>query len=356
MSALIPFNSAGGIPAHISSLFGDDDSNIAKHVSIDQLSYKGKVWRRVVGGEETVLTQIIDGESQPRTTVAIVVLDVNKARSRSYYPGSFVEGKNVAPTCYSADGVKPDAGVKEPCAATCAACPNSAKGSKITENGKQVAACSMFKRLAIVPSGKAISSHVPMLLRIAQTSIWDKENGENEANGWYAWDQYCDMLRQRGCKHTAQVETKVKFDTRMAYPKLLFKAERWLDPEESAAAKQRLTNDRESLDAILVGGASDGLAGTGETSVPDDAAEIAAAEKAAAEKAAAEKAAKAAAAKAAKEAKAKAEVSKPVEDDGFGSAPTKQSVAAASTPVAEPATVVTGTPSGLADLLDGWDA
>lgn len=362
---LIPFNSAGGVPAHIASLFGDDDSNITSKASIDQLSYKGKVWRRVVEGEETVLTQVVDGESQPRTTVAIVVLDINKGRSRSYYPGAYTEGANTAPSCFSADGIKPDSGVKEPCAATCATCPNSVKGSKITENGKQVTACASFKRMAIVPSGKAIQSHVPMLLRIAQTSMWDKENGENESNGWYAWDQYCDMLRARGCKHTAQVETKVKFDARVAYPKLLFKAERWLDPEESAAAKKRLNDERPTLDRILNGGDADGVMGqpaiqalaqAPEEIPPKDDPELAA------RVAAQEKAAKAAKAKADREAKAaaeaaaKAKAAEPEDDGGFGDAPTAPVRSAASTPVAEPAKVVEGTPVELQDLLKDWDA
>lgn len=53
--------------------------------------------------------------------VNLVVLDHNKGRSRAYYEGAFEKGKNSAPRCTSADGVTPDADIKEPCAATCAA-------------------------------------------------------------------------------------------------------------------------------------------------------------------------------------------------------------------------------------------
>jgi hypothetical protein len=111
------------------------------------------------------------------------------------------------------------------------------KGSKITPAGKETTACSVFKRLVIVPLTNLEST--AMLLRLAQTSMWDKNNDENEAKGYYAWDQYLDMLRARGATHTGLVATKVRFDSRVAYPKLLFAASRWLEDEEIADVKPR---------------------------------------------------------------------------------------------------------------------
>lgn len=391
---IIPFSSSGNdVPAHIAALFGED-GNIAPRISIDQLSYRGKVWRRIVDGEETQLTRTnSDGDAEPVPIVSVVVLDHNKGRSRAFYEGAYEEGKNASPTCYSGDGTTPDASVKEPCAKTCATCPNSVKGSKITENGKQSTLCSPFKRVAIVPAA-GLGAHPVMLLRLAQTSVWDKDNGENEAKGWYAWDQYLDMLRARGAKHTAAVETKVKFDLRMAYPKLLFSASRWLNPEETTAAKTRITESADVIETILSGLGNDGVAGkpaspaAAQPSGPDvDEAEVA---EQAAKAAAAADAAKKAAAKQAKQAAAQAALAAAQaaaaaadEDDegdagdgGFGdmtvaapaaAAPAakpaakaataaKAPKAAAATPVEAPATVVEGTPSGLADLLAGWDA
>src|SRR5437868_9855076 len=214
MSNIIPFASTGvmEVPAHVAALF-DADSNIAPRATINQLSYKGKVWRRIVDGEETQLTRKSqEGDTEPVPIVGLVVLDHNKGRSRAFYEGNFVEGENKAPRCASMDGVKPDAGIKEPIAPTCASCPNAVKGSKITENGKQTTLCSANKRIAVVPAATAaLKTHPVLLLRLAQTSVWDKNNAQ-EASGWYAWDQYVDMLRARGAKHTASVETRVKFD------------------------------------------------------------------------------------------------------------------------------------------------
>lgn len=390
MSAIIPFSATeNSVPAHLADLFGDA-GNIAAKLSINQLSYRGKVWRRIVDGEETQLTRKSqDGDTEPVPIVALVVLDHNKSRSRAYYPGNFEEGKNAAPLCYSGDGVTPDADVKEPCAKTCATCPNSVKGSKITESGKQSTLCSPFKRVAVVPA-QGIGKHPVMLLRLAQTSVWDKDNGENEAKGWYAWDQYLDMLRARGAKHTAAVETKVKFDLRVAYPKLLFSAARWLNPEEAAAAKQRLTESAKDIATILSGAnASDGMAGKPEAPsaaaaetadeaearvaaevLADNAKVDAARKEAAAKKKAAAEEAAAEAARLAAEAEAGAD------DGGWGDAggatdvvakvkpvakavvkakpAAKEAASAASTPV-EKTEVVEGTPAGLSDLLAGWD-
>lgn len=266
MSNIIPFDSIGttgavALPEHLAAAFGE--GNITPRVSVNQLSYRGKVWRRVVAGEETKLIRVNQdtNEEEPLPMVSVIILDHNKQRSRAYYEGNFEEGKNAAPKCYSSDGVKPDGSVKEPCAATCASCPNAVKGSKITENGKQSTLCAPFKRVAVIPSTN-VGEHPAMLLKLAQTSIWDKDNGENEAKGWYAWDQYLDMLRARGAKHTAMVETRVKFDLRMAYPKLLFSAARWLNPDEAVAAKGYMAKSEDEINGIINGaGNEDGVMG-----------------------------------------------------------------------------------------------
>ena len=360
MSALIPFSQIdSAVPAHLAELFGDA-GNIATRISIDQLSSRGKVWRRVVDGEETALTRKnAEGDIEPVPLVNLIVLDQNRSRSRAFYVGNFEEGKNAAPACYSGDGVTPDAGVKEPVSKTCATCPNAVKGSKITESGKQSTLCSPFKRLAVVPS-QGVAKHPVMLLRLAQTSVWDKNNAENESKGWYAWDQYVDMLRARGAKHTAAVETKVKFDMSKAYPKLLFSASRWLSPEEAAAAKARIADDADDIAQILTGaGADDGVAGHPavdvghEEEMPAPVVAKPAAPKPAAPKPAAPK-----------------PVPAPVvvDDEGDGSwdapaedapapvAPKAKPAAPKAKPVPPPAAeVVSGTPSGLKDLLDGWD-
>jgi hypothetical protein len=206
-----------------------EESNISPEESIPALSFRGKVWRLAKDGEEIT---IMNKDQEPSSMVSVVILDYIKPRSRVFYEGVYVAGENKAPNCSSLDGKTPDADIATPVSKFCATCPHAVKGSKITPAGKATTACGMTKRIAIVPVSQPDS--IPYLLRLAPTSIWDKDNKEGEAAGWYAWDQYTAMLAGKGCTNTAQVVTKMKFDHRAEYPKLLFSASRWLTPEEWA--------------------------------------------------------------------------------------------------------------------------
>ena len=231
MANIIPFQ-PNQVPAHIQKFIAGN-SNIAPRVTVNQLSFRGKVWRKVIAGEEVAL---VNKDDEPVSTVHMVVLDYNKGRSRSYYEGAYEEGKSKPPVCWSMDGLTPDDSVQSKQAKSCDGCQWSVKGSKITTAGKETTACSTFQRLAVVPLGELDSA--PLLLRLAQTSMWDKNNDENETKGYYAWSQYVDMLRKSGATHTGAVATKVRFDSRMSYPKLVFAASRWLEDEELELVKE----------------------------------------------------------------------------------------------------------------------
>lgn len=242
-TALTPFQQSAGLPAHLADI--NENTNIVERESIPQLSFRGKVWRIVIAGEETIVKRS-DGE--PSSTVIGVILDYNKARSRAFFEGAYVEGQASKPTCWSHDGVVPHESVVDKQAATCASCPQSAKGSKVTPDGKQVTACSQFKRAVFVPI--ANTKFQPLLLKLPQTSIWDKDGKENEAAGFYAFDQYLDFLKRKGVNHTAAVVTKIKFDQRNSYPKLLFGPMDWLPEGNVQDIKDQLAKVDE-LNKIL---------------------------------------------------------------------------------------------------------
>lgn len=241
MSNLIPFGQ-GQVPAHFAAIPAED-SNIATKLTIPALSFRGKAWRIVLDDNETLIT---NKEGEPSTTVSVIILDQIKKRSRSFYEGQYVAGENKAPKCSSMDGVTPDKDIKEPVASACASCPNSVKGSKLTAQGKPTTLCAPNKRIAVIPATKL--NFTALLLRLAQTSMWDKTT-ENEE--WRTWDQYMDYLRASGATNTAQVVTKIKFDHRVEYPKLLFKAERWCTPEEWAVVGERWKS--EEVKNLLLG-------------------------------------------------------------------------------------------------------
>jgi hypothetical protein len=231
------------LPEHLVDIGLED--NVVGRDQIPQLSFRGKVWRGIIDGIETIVPAA-DGE--PATSVQVVILDYNKKRSRAYYEGAYVEGQNKAPVCWSKDGEVPDESVQQKQHPTCAGCPQSVKGSRVTDSNKAVAACGQYKRAVVVPEQDV--SFEPLLIKIPQTSMWDKDNKENEAKGWFAFDQYMDMLKARGVMHTAKVITRIKFDSRMAYPKLLFKAVDYTPAEAVPKIKAQLAK-KEKIEALL---------------------------------------------------------------------------------------------------------
>jgi hypothetical protein len=262
-TALTLFANNAGLPAHLAQL--DDHANILPRDTTPALTFRGKTWRLRQGGEEIVLERKnAEGELEPAPTVQVVVLNVNQKRSRTFYEGAYVEGQNKSPFCWSSDGDKPDKDVPAPCAATCASCKNSVKGSKITANNKETTACSTVKRLAVIPA-KQLDME-PMLLKVPQTSMWDKNNEEAAAAGYFAWDQYVDFLRQRNVKHTCAVVTKIKFDKTVAYPKLLFTAARWIEAEDLAKIVPLIDSD--AVKKLLSGKIVESLGTDGEEAAP----------------------------------------------------------------------------------------
>lgn len=252
------FGEKSALPAHLQKAFGGE-TNIVVKEGVPALTFKGSKWKVKIGDEEKVLTRMVDGEREPIAIMKVVVVAVNDKRSRSYYEGKFVDGENKSPDCWSLDGVAPSKACSTPQSSTCAACPYAVKGSKITENKKETTACAPYKRLAIVLAGK-IGKIPPLMLKIPQTSMWDKNNPEAEAENYFAWDQYMKFLHARGVPHTAALVTRIKFDENTAYPKLLFSADRWLEESELAAVKELIENDE--VQNIAFGGAEENAPAT----------------------------------------------------------------------------------------------
>lgn len=219
------------VPAHIAA-FLETDKNIPDRMSVPTLSYQGKVWTRIVDGEKIKMTRVVDGAVEPIQTLKVIILAQAKSRGRTYYEGAYDPAKEAMPVCWSTDGNVPDAGVAIPQHSDCKNCPMSVKGSKITEQGKAVTACSAHRIIVVVPASQPTST--PLRCKLAITSLFDKQSPDLEAAGWLAYEQYTDMLRSRGVGHTATVVTKMTFDSNVAYPKVIFSPDRWLTPEEVA--------------------------------------------------------------------------------------------------------------------------
>lgn len=339
---VVPFANTA-LPAHFNT--SPEETNIIPKESAPTLSYRGKVWRLSKDGEESA---IMGKNGEPAPNVPVILLDHIKPRSRVFFAGKYVAGENKSPDCASMEGLVPDANIVEPVSKSCKTCPNAVKGSKINDSGAATTLCTQTKRVAVVMASNPTSD--PYLLRLAPTSIWDKNNKENEDAGWYAWDQYLAMLTAKGCTNTAQVLTRMKFDHRVEYPKVLFSAARWLTPEEWALMKDKWKDP--AVKDVLFGKSTDVAAP--EADAPDGADDdgIAIATPAAAP-------APARAPRAPRAAPAPAPVAAPAAaDDGDDDVV----IAAAAPAAAAPAPAAAAVPvapatanAGLSSLLSGWD-
>jgi hypothetical protein len=247
MSNLIPFQpGAVGMPAELADIFGGK-TNLVAHDSLPTLSIRGGKFRIVKGGKETVITTVNeDGDNVPVSSVELVILGYGEKRSRTFYAGTYTEGSNAAPDCHSKDGIRPDKDVETPCASSCEACPNSVKGSKVTEKGVATYACQQNQRLAVIPTGKL--DFDALLLRLPPTSLWAKDN-PGEAQGWMLFDALTKFLKANNVPHTAAVSVKVRFDPNSTHPVCQFKVVGWLSPEQAQQIAHRI--DSEEVARIL---------------------------------------------------------------------------------------------------------
>jgi len=221
-----------GLPAHLQGQVTKEDfDEFAGGVTsaFPIISYRGRTWRVRKGGEEQVY---LNDEQEAVQSIEIVFLRSNAQPSKVYYEAKYAEGDSGPPSCWSANGIKPDAGVIEPVNPVCATCPMNVWGSKTTEAGKPARACSDVRRSAVafghqlaeIAAGElALEDADTLLLRIPPATLNPLK------------DYVEKTLKPKGITPWMLI-TKVGFDTEVAYPKLTFKGLRFLNADEYAAA------------------------------------------------------------------------------------------------------------------------
>jgi hypothetical protein len=190
---------------------------------VKRISIKGGVFRLFSGSKEV-------GSIEDRHLDVVIVNAAPKV-GRSYYGGTYEEGVSTTPSCWSADGEKPDASIQEPQSSTCANCPNNIKGSGQGESR----ACRFSQRIAVVLANDIEGDVLQMTL--PATSIFGKE--ENDARPLRAYAQYLDA---HGWDPDMLI-TRMKFDTKAAVPKLMFRPASWLDEEQYEVVKKQGASD-----------------------------------------------------------------------------------------------------------------
>jgi len=230
------------LPAHLAQMFpasNDLSANVSSG-GFPHLSIKGKVWTVVRGRDDKQV--ILNEEGDPRSSIEVVIVKANPQISKVFYMGGYTEGSDAKPACYSNDGIAPAADAQEPQSKKCAICPHNQWGSKISDSGAKIKACTDSRRLAVAPAGDLKD---PMLLRVPAASL-------------KSLSEYGDMFARKGVPYQAAV-TKMRFDPEAASPKLLFRFERFLDADDAATV-------REMMQAPVVSN----IVGDGPVSVPDN--------------------------------------------------------------------------------------
>lgn len=253
---------AAQLPAHLQGVVGQEVfEELSGGVSsgFPVISYKGKVWKVRAGGE----TQpYLNADGDPMPSLEVVMLRSNNLPSKTYYKGSYSEGDNSKPDCWSSDGVRPDSTVPVKVNDMCANCPMNVWGSKQTDQGKPTKACQDVRRVAVaflyqleeVAAGtRALADVDVMLLRVPPASLNPlKDYAER-------------VLKPKGIPYYV-LATKIGFDADAAYPKFTFKGLRFLNEDEFKAsaelresdeAKRVLNESAEYADAGTTGTASE---------------------------------------------------------------------------------------------------
>jgi hypothetical protein len=221
MSEITLFKNSGNLPAYLKNIELDADTLAIAGggSSFKRISIRGGVFRMVVGGKEIAT-------KEGRSLDVVVVRAAHKP-SRTFYAESYREGEKLAPSCWSTDGTKPDEGVANKQASTCANCPQNIKGSGNGEGR----ACRFSRRMAVVLADDLQGDIYQFV--IPATSIF----GAGEPNK-LPFEAYVQLLKAHNIPLGAAV-TEVRFDTQATGQKLLFRAVKPLEEGEHEIIKAR---------------------------------------------------------------------------------------------------------------------
>ena len=124
---------------------------VSSSISVPRLSYRGKRWRWIVDGEETI---------EKGLTVQVVIVGVEPEAGRfikTFYFNPYAPGDTSPPDCSSSNGVSPDGWVSSPQSPRCQTCPKNVFGSAASRTGGKAKACHDSKRLwAVKPDDTEI--------------------------------------------------------------------------------------------------------------------------------------------------------------------------------------------------------
>lgn len=196
-------NGALTIPAYLKREVDESTRSLMGNFDGKRISLEGGVFRMLVGGKEVAK---VDDRS-----MNMIIVRNAATNNRSFYKNGYVPGqKATAPDCWSDDAVSPSDRVKEPQSTACATCPQNIKGSGANGESR---ACRYFRRTAVMLDND-IGGDI-YALTLSSQSIF----GDDPAK--MGFQQFARYLVGFGLNVNAVV-AKLKFDTDVGTPKLMF--------------------------------------------------------------------------------------------------------------------------------------
>lgn len=219
----------GNLPAHLKARAAEL-SETAKALMGSggggkRISMKNGVWRLLDNGKEIAQVE--------ERYLDIVIVKAAAKVSRVFYGEKYDSDNPAPPKCWSADGEKPDASIKEPQFSTCANCEQNVAGSG-QGNSR---ACRFQQRIAAVTAGSLVEHGAKadvLNFTVPATSLFGKADGDKRPLQEYA--------RFLGAQKISpdMVITRMKFDTSddVEGQKVVFKAMRYLEQDEFEAVEE----------------------------------------------------------------------------------------------------------------------
>ena len=169
MSELTLFKS--GLPAYLKNLQADDTTSALAGSEGGQrrISIKGGVFREMIGNKEV--------RTSDDRAINVVIIKAAPSVHRTYFEGTYVEGQNASPTCWSSNNQTPDASVPadQKQAAKCMDCAQNIKGSASQGDGR---ACRFQQRIAVLLEGETAKREVYQVICPATSVFGDGEKGK----------------------------------------------------------------------------------------------------------------------------------------------------------------------------------
>jgi hypothetical protein len=168
------------VPAHLAMFASKFNS------AVQFATQQGQAFPRITLGGERFTALDMEGNETllGLKEFEFIAVASNPATSKVYFATAYTGDEGTPPTCWSDNGQFPDIRCSSPQAESCALCPLNVWGSaKSSFSGKDVKACSDFKKLAVYPFHDSLES--VHMLRVSPAALKN-------------WSRYLNELRKIG--------------------------------------------------------------------------------------------------------------------------------------------------------------